>query len=259
MSRKRLTHLRTAWAVVSAESDPRAARRSEHSHSLVRISDRHRVFGPARRRLEGACTRSTRPFLRIEQIDFFRKLLKTLRIVPCAIATARQGSDAAAKAVVMPTVSHLCGWRQNNRAKSRINQFANMSEVCDGSRACGAAPFCSVLIRSASSFGRAVICFSTPKLLRRDALALAGMGRRVGIDGVCRQPCGRHDADPSRIEAGSSSATWLSSDGHPTDLSTLAPSASWAIFVASLGIPFLSRPGASGRAGPGRSSSFAPL
>jgi putative transposase len=36
---------------------------------------------------------------------FFRKLLKELRIVPCAIVTDRLASYAAAKAVVMPTVS----------------------------------------------------------------------------------------------------------------------------------------------------------
>ena len=43
---------------------------------------------------------------------FLRKLLRGLRIVPCAIVTDRLASYAAAKAVVMPTVSHLRGWRQ---------------------------------------------------------------------------------------------------------------------------------------------------
>src|SRR2546425_12644336 len=49
---------------------------------------------------------------------FFRKLLKGLRMVPCAIVTDRLASYAAAKAVVMPTVSHLRGWRQNNRVEN---------------------------------------------------------------------------------------------------------------------------------------------
>jgi putative transposase len=35
-------------------------------------------------------------------------------MVPCAIATDRLASHAAAKAVVMLTVSHLHGWRQTN-------------------------------------------------------------------------------------------------------------------------------------------------
>jgi len=45
---------------------------------------------------------------------FFHKLLKGLRMVPCAIVTDRLASYAAAKAVVMPTVLHLRGCRQNN-------------------------------------------------------------------------------------------------------------------------------------------------
>jgi putative transposase len=49
---------------------------------------------------------------------FFRKLLKGLRMVPCAIVTDRLASHAAAKAVVLPTVSHLRGWRQNNRVEN---------------------------------------------------------------------------------------------------------------------------------------------
>jgi len=49
---------------------------------------------------------------------FFRKLLKRWRMVPCAIVTDRLASYAAAKAVVMPTVSHLRGWRQNNRVEN---------------------------------------------------------------------------------------------------------------------------------------------
>ena len=49
---------------------------------------------------------------------FFRKLLKGLRMVPHAIVTDRLASYVAAKAVVMPTVSHLRGWRQNNRVEN---------------------------------------------------------------------------------------------------------------------------------------------
>jgi putative transposase len=49
---------------------------------------------------------------------FFRKLLKGLRMVPCAIVTDRLASYAAAKAVVMPTVLHLGGRRQNNRVEN---------------------------------------------------------------------------------------------------------------------------------------------
>ncbi len=49
---------------------------------------------------------------------FFRKLMKGLRIVPRAIVTDRLASYAAAKAVVMPTVGHIRGGRQNNRAEN---------------------------------------------------------------------------------------------------------------------------------------------
>ena len=49
---------------------------------------------------------------------FFRTLLKGLRIVPCAVVTDRLASSAAAKAVVMPTVFHLRGWRQHNRVEN---------------------------------------------------------------------------------------------------------------------------------------------
>ena len=39
-------------------------------------------------------------------------------MMPCAIVTDRLASYAAAKAVVMPSVSHLRGWRQNNRVEN---------------------------------------------------------------------------------------------------------------------------------------------
>ena len=49
---------------------------------------------------------------------FLRKLLKGLQMVPSAIVTDRLASYAAAKAVVLPTVAHLRGWRQNNRVEN---------------------------------------------------------------------------------------------------------------------------------------------
>jgi putative transposase len=49
---------------------------------------------------------------------FLRKLVKGLRMVPYAIVTDRLPSYAAAKAVVLPTVSHLRGWRRNNRVEN---------------------------------------------------------------------------------------------------------------------------------------------
>ena len=49
---------------------------------------------------------------------FLRKLLRGRRMVPRAIVTDRLASYAAAKAVVMRTVSHLRGWRQNNRVEN---------------------------------------------------------------------------------------------------------------------------------------------
>ena len=39
-------------------------------------------------------------------------------MVPCAIVTDRLASYTAAKAVIMPTVSHVRGWRQNNRVEN---------------------------------------------------------------------------------------------------------------------------------------------
>ena len=39
-------------------------------------------------------------------------------MAPSAIVTDRLASYAVAKAVVMPTVSHLRGWRQNNRVEN---------------------------------------------------------------------------------------------------------------------------------------------
>ena len=86
---------------------------------------------------------------------FLRKLLRGRRMVPCAIVTDRLASYAAAKAVVMPTVSHLRGWRQNNRVENSHQPVRQRKRGCNDSRACGtrrASVRCSV--RSATSFGR---------------------------------------------------------------------------------------------------------
>src|SRR2546428_12358375 len=80
-------------------------------------------------------------------------------MVPRAIVTDRLASYAAAKAVVMPTVSHLRGWRQNNRVENShqpvrqrergLQQFKSLRH---------AARFCSVfIIRSATRFGPAAM------------------------------------------------------------------------------------------------------
>jgi hypothetical protein len=61
---------------------------------------------------------------------------------------------------------------------------ASVTEVCKGLRACGtrrASVLCSV--RSATSFGPATTR-SLPQLSDGDAPALAGMGHRLGDDGV---------------------------------------------------------------------------
>jgi putative transposase len=76
---------------------------------------------------------------------FLRNLLKGLRMMPCTIVTDRLASDAAAKAVVMPTVSHLRGWRQNNRVENShppVRQRARGLPRFKSLR--HAAPFCSV-------------------------------------------------------------------------------------------------------------------
>jgi putative transposase len=44
--------------------------------------------------------------------------LEGIRMVPGAIVTDRLASYTAAKAVVLPSVSHLRGWRQNNRVEN---------------------------------------------------------------------------------------------------------------------------------------------
>lgn len=87
---------------------------------------------------------------------FLRKLLRGQRMVLCTIVTDRLASYTAARAVVMPTVSHVCGWRQNNRVENshqpvrqrkwKLQRFKSLRH---------AARFCSVFSTSATSFGRA--------------------------------------------------------------------------------------------------------
>ena len=69
-----------------------------------------------------------------------------LRMVPRAIITDRLASYAAAKAVVMPTVSHLRGWRQNNRVENSHQPVRQrVSEGCKRFKSLrNASRFCSV-------------------------------------------------------------------------------------------------------------------
>jgi hypothetical protein len=74
-------------------------------------------------------------------------------MVACAIVADRLASYATAKAVVMPTVSHLRGWRQNNRVENPhqpvrqrergLRRFKNLRHT---------ARFCSVLSTVCNQF-----------------------------------------------------------------------------------------------------------
>src|SRR4029450_9064467 len=89
---------------------------------------------------------------------FFRKLLKGLRMVPCAIVTDRLASYAAARAVVMPTVAHLRGWRQNNRVENSHQPVRQRERGLQRFKSCGmprASVPCSA--QSATSFGLAAM------------------------------------------------------------------------------------------------------
>jgi putative transposase len=55
---------------------------------------------------------------------FLRKLVKGLRIVSCATVTDRLASYAAAKAVVLPTASHLRGMRRSTAWHVRVAVLA---------------------------------------------------------------------------------------------------------------------------------------
>jgi putative transposase len=97
---------------------------------------------------------------------FFRKLLKGLRMVPCAIVTDRLASYAAAKAVVMPTVLHLRGCRQNRVEKSHqpvrlpergLQRFKSLRH---------AARFCSVFSTVCNQFRPAAMRCRHPTIAR---------------------------------------------------------------------------------------------
>ena len=101
---------------------------------------------------------------------FLRKLLRERRMVPCAIITDRLASYAAAKAVVMPTVSHLRGWRQNNRVENshqpvrqrewKLQRFKSLRH---------AARFCSVFNTVCNQFrpGRHALAASNYRTVMR--------------------------------------------------------------------------------------------
>ena len=114
---------------------------------------------------------------------FFRKFLKGFQMVPCAIVIDRLASYTAAKAVVMPTVAHLRGWRQNNRVENShqpvrprergLQRFKSLRHavlfrVQYGLQPVSARPPCAV----------------GTQLSHSDASTLAGMGYRRGDDGV---------------------------------------------------------------------------
>jgi putative transposase len=115
---------------------------------------------------------------------FFRKLVKGLRMVPCAIVTDRLASYAAAKAVALPTVSHRRGWRQNNRVENSHQPVRRRERGVQRFKSLHT-PHVSVpcSASSAISFGRPP-CTLGPELSHGDAQALAGVGRHLGDDGV---------------------------------------------------------------------------
>ena len=94
---------------------------------------------------------------------FFRKLLKGLRMVPCAIVTDRLASYAAAKAVVMPTVSHLRGWRQNNRVENSHQPLHQRERGLQRFKSLRyAARFCSVFSTVCNQFRPGRYALSAP-------------------------------------------------------------------------------------------------
>jgi putative transposase len=112
---------------------------------------------------------------------FFRKLLKGLRMVPCAIVTDRLASYAVAKAVVMPTVSHRRGWRQNNRVENshqpvrqrerRLQRFKSLRH---------AARFCVVFSTVCNQFrlGRHALSARNDRTVMRQAGGNGTLSRR---------------------------------------------------------------------------------
>jgi putative transposase len=98
---------------------------------------------------------------------FFRKLLKDLQMVPRAIVTDQLASCAPAKAVVLPTVSHLRGWRHNNRVENSHQPVRRRESGLQRFKSLhmprGSVP-CSVW--SATSFG-SVVTRSRPSTIPR--------------------------------------------------------------------------------------------
>ena len=104
-------------------------------------------------------------------------------MVPGAIVTDRLASYAAAKAVVMSTVSHLRGWRQSNRVENSHQPVRRRERALQRLKSLRhAARFCSVFSMVCNQFRppRAV----GSQLSHRDTSAVARMGRRLRDDGV---------------------------------------------------------------------------
>jgi putative transposase len=102
---------------------------------------------------------------------FFRKLLKGLRAVPRAIVTDRLTSYAAAKAAVMPAVSHFRGWRQNNRVENSHQPVRRRERGLQRFKSLRhAARFCSVFSTVCNQFWPGRHALSAPNyrtLMRR--------------------------------------------------------------------------------------------
>ena len=101
---------------------------------------------------------------------FFRKLLKGLRMVPRALVTDRLASYAAAKAVVLPTVSHLRRWRQNNRVENSHQPVRRREGILQRFKSLRhAARFCSVFSTVCNQFrpGRHALSAPTYRIVMR--------------------------------------------------------------------------------------------
>jgi len=96
-----------------------------------------------------------RPFLE-------EALLKGLLIVPRAIVTDRLTSYAAAKASVLPTVTHLRRWRQNHRAENSHQSVRRRERGLQRFKSLRPRASVRCLVRSATSFGRAGTRFRRP-------------------------------------------------------------------------------------------------
>jgi transposase-like protein len=62
---------------------------------------------------------------------FLRKLLRGQRMVLCTIVTDRLASYTAARAVVMPTVSHICAGARTIESRTRTNLCDSGSGSCN--------------------------------------------------------------------------------------------------------------------------------